>query len=606
MKGILVTIFLVVICSVVYGQENLLIKKINFEGNHHIRSSVLKDEIMMQSNSWFKEKILKKDPFYYSKPIFDEDINRIKILYQKEGYLNVQFEKPDLLVTSKNKLEITIKVIENEPIVISDLNFKVDSSLALEDVLSKKDFRKIQLRGETLPGKIFRDKSVINDRLLISETFDNLGYPYAKVDLELKIDTLEKTTAVNWSVNRRKKTYFGTTTVTGNKRVPEKNILKQLAYERGDQWSKNAIDETQQHIYNQGVYRVASVRAVMDTTLQDTLPVRIHIQEAPRWTTRFGVGYGVEDKLRAFADIQYLGFITQTGRLNLYTKHSALEPYNFSVQFAQPSFILPFNTLVLNPYMQRQDEPGYKLDKWGLGIIFQQNFSEEFNTSIGYILEDVEQNTEDWTKSDPQFPGETLYRKSGIVVGASYNNAEPILDPVQGYSLSVNTKTNDLIFEGEMPFYRIITEYKTYLGIKNGVLLALKGKIGGIVRTDENDFIPIEEKFFSGGAYSVRGWPRGELGPKNKDGVPVGGNSLLEGTLEFRFDVGRSLKFSVFGDAGNVWADSFSYKINDLHYAAGVGLRIKTPIGPAGLDIARPVFDTDTKWQFHINIGPNF
>jgi outer membrane protein insertion porin family len=116
----------------------------------------------------------------------------------------------------------------------------------------------------------------------------------------------------------------------------------------------------------------------------------------------------------------------------------------------------------------------------------------------------------------------------------------------------------------------------------------------------------VEERFFAGGSHSVRGWSRSNLGPKDEFGVPVGGNSLLEGSLEFRFDVGRKMKFTLFTDCGNVWTNSFHYRLNDLHYAAGAGLKIKTPIGPAGIDFARPIFDSEDKWQFHFNIGHSF
>jgi len=98
-------------------------------------------------------------------------------------------------------------------------------------------------------------------------------------------------------------------------------------------------------------YRVASVRTQIGKELVDTVPMQIQITEAPRWTVRFGAGYGREDKFRAFTDIQYLSFITNTGRLNLYAKHSGLEPYNIYLKFSQPSFLFPINTLTLHPYL---------------------------------------------------------------------------------------------------------------------------------------------------------------------------------------------------------------------------------------------------------------
>jgi outer membrane protein insertion porin family len=96
------------------------------------------------------------------------------------------------------------------------------------------------------------------------------------------------------------------------------------------------------------------------------------------------------------------------------------------------------------------------------------------------------------------------------------------------------------------------------------------------------------------------------LGPKNEYGDPGGGRSLLEGSAEFRISISKIVVFSLFADAGNVWAGSFNYHLNDLHYAAGTGIKVKTPIGPVGLDFARPIFDSETQWQIHLNIGHSF
>jgi len=588
------------------AQENLIIDKIKFEGNDHFPASKLREQIVMEPNSWFKEKILRKEPIIYSETLYNGDKKRIRRFYQKNGYLDVAFDTPVLLINKKNQVEVTIRIMENLPVTISEITYVVDSVYSVDQVLKNRDIRKIDLQTGSTEDRIFRDEDITNDKLVIAEVFYNQGYPYTQVEPKLTLDTSTNTTDLEWSITRGPQSYFGETYVTGNQRVPSKSILRQINYETGELWSKKKIDETQEQIYNQGNYRVASVRTQLTSEKNDTLPVYIRIREAPRWSTRFGVGYGREDKFRTFSELQYLSFLTHTGRLNLYAKHSGLEPYNFYLKFSQPSFLFPFNTFTVHPFLLKQNEPGYKLNKWGVNLTFLQNFSDELNTSIGYVFEDVQLDTLNLSEGELTPEDRSFYRKSGIVLGAIYNNSEPILDPVQGYILSLNVKTNDLWKEREIPYMRIIAETKTYIGISRGLTLALKAKLGGIIRTDDQEFIPVEERFFAGGSYSVRGWSRGYLGPKDVNGIPIGGKSLLEGSAEFRFDVGRRFKLSLFSDAGNVWQNPFSYHLNDLHYAAGFGIHIKTPIGPAGIDFARPVFDSEDKWQIHFNIGHTF
>lgn len=606
MKTAIICIFFIVFSVFAFAQENLVVDKIKFKGNNHFSNSKLKEEITIESNSWFKNKILKKEPVYFTYNVYNDDVKRLKILYQKEGFLKVSFGQPKVVVNNKNKVELTVFIHEGEPVLISEISFLVDSTKSLQEVIGLREEKRLQLKTQATKTKIFRDEAITSDHLLIAETFYDMGYPYALVVPRIEVDTFTNSSEVKWMVDRGPLSYFGTTVISGNSRIPLKSINRQLAYKRGDIWSKEKIDQTQKQIYNQGNYRVASVRTQIKPEKTDTLTMQIQINEAPRWTSRFGVGYGREDRFRAFTDLQYLSFITNTGRLNLFAKHSGLEPYNFYIKFSQPSFLFPMNTLTFNPYLQRQNEPGYKLDKVGFNFTFLQNFSEKLNTSIGFVYEDVALDTSNINEFELPPDYESFYKKSGIVLGGIYNTSDPILDPVQGYSFSFNTKTNDLILSGEMPFFRILAELKTYIGIKKGVVLALKVKGGGIKRTDSGSFIPIEERFFAGGSHSVRGWSRSELGPKDENGNPVGGNSLFESSAEFRLDLGRKLKLAFFADAGNVWLDSFTYHFNDLHYSAGAGIRIKTPIGPAGLDFARPVFEDDRAWQIHFNIGHTF
>lgn len=589
-----------------FAQENLLINSIKIEGEGKVNKSLIKENMSLEKTSWFKQKILKKNPIPYTDKTYKDDIARVIKEYQKNGFLDVTFEPPQIEIDKNQKINLTITVHEGEPVVVSDVSYLVDSTQSLEQALPRKGEKNVLLQSRLTETKVFNDEAFYKDQLLIAEEFSNIGYPFANISYELDVDTISKTVNIDWFIKKNQLAHFGATSITGNQRVPDKSIRRQLNYDEGDIWSKKKIDQTQKQIYNQGMYSVASVRTQLNDQDTSILPVQILIKEAPRWTTRFGVGYGREDKFRTFAELQYLGFITNTGRLNLYGKHSGLEPYHFYLKFSQPGIFFPINTLAFYPYIQSQNEPGYNLDKYGFNISMLQNFSKQLNTSVGFEYEDVQLDTVQIARKPSTSPNDSYYKKSGFVFGGIYTTADPLLDPVQGQVVSLNIKTNGFFKSSNIPFLRLLAEYKTYIGIKNGVILALKIKAGSIYRTDNETFIPADEQFYAGGSYSVRGWQRSELGPKNEYGTPIGGNSLLEGSAEFRFNMGRMIIFSLFTDAGNVWIEPFAYKIKELRYAAGAGLKVKTPIGPAGIDVARPVFDVEKKWQLHISIGHSF
>ena len=136
--------------------------------------------------------------------------------------------------------------------------------------------------------------------------------------------------------------------------------------------------------------------------------------------------------------------------------------------------------------------------------------------------------------------------------------------------------------------------------------MATRLKIGDISSMDAGGFIPVEDRFYSGGSNSVRGWARSELGPKDSNGKPVGGNSVLEGSLELRIPLLGSFDSAVFWDFGNVWEEEFGDVLNELNHALGFGLRFKTPIGPVRFDLAAPVFNEEKHIRWHLTIGEAF
>ena len=119
-----------------------------------------------------------------------------------------------------------------------------------------------------------------------------------------------------------------------------------------------------------------------------------------------------------------------------------------------------------------------------------------------------------------------------------------------------------------------------YIPIKK-TLLAF-GARAGIISPLTGE-IPIDERFFNGGADSVRSFDERELGPRDIFNNPLGGETFTIFNVEYTFPIFGDLDGAVFTDAGSV-GQRLSDGIGEMRYGIGSGLRYRLPIGPLRLD----------------------
>lgn len=112
----------------------------------------------------------------------------------------------------------------------------------------------------------------------------------------------------------------------------------------------------------------------------------------------------------------------------------------------------------------------------------------------------------------------------------------------------------------------------------------LRGQLGASVISDTGD-LPGTERFFAGGDRSVRGFGFNDLGPRDVNGINVGGKHQFTGALELIRDLPRNFSLAAFVDVGNAF-DRFG---DPLQYAAGLGFRLRLPVVTIGIDVAQPL-----------------
>ncbi|HZA50711.1 MAG TPA: BamA/TamA family outer membrane protein, partial [Myxococcaceae bacterium] len=177
-----------------------------------------------------------------------------------------------------------------------------------------------------------------------------------------------------------------------------------------------------------------------------------------------------------------------------------------------------------------------------------------------------------------------------------------------------------------------------YIPVARRVVLALSARGGQIIHLETGSQTIAPKRFFLGGATSMRGFREDGVVPEDRrqklaaellacralilpsgctpdakllrDGGEVpseGGEAFTLFKSELRFPAFADVDLGVFLEAGNLWLNAFEYRLDELRYVAGAGVRYGTPIGPIAFDVGvnlRPdLAINEPRANLHFSIG---
>jgi outer membrane protein assembly factor BamA len=318
-----------------------------------------------------------------------------------------------------------------------------------------------------------------------------------------------------------------------------------------------------------------------------------------------------------------------------------------SADFTQPWFQSPRNTLGLSAFTHRRSAPAIFVEK-GLGAsaTFTRTLAARAPVSLTYRFEltRVEASDvyfcENFGICDPSDIAALRVRQklSPLALAFVTDRGDDPLDPRRGYFARADLEHASAFTMSDYRYNRVSGEYRRYKPFGRRAVLAWRVK-GGWVRALEsasealigraspaNAILHPRKRFYAGGAQSVRGYGENQLGPRvltvdpgkllnapndstpalcTRDELlagdcdeatglpssdfeprPVGGSTLLEGSVEYRFRLWRALDMAVFVDAGVVGEGDVSTLTRGTGaITPGFGFRYTTPVGPIRVDL---------------------
>ena len=194
--------------------------------------------------------------------------NKIKEIYQEDGYFNVEVEPSieapqDTLVRNAYARDVVFTIKENEKFRLKNIIFEGNSNFSERKL--KKELKEIKERKwYNFWVKSFNDKLLEEDKALLTTFYQNQGYrDFNFIKDTLIVDDEKNTLSLVITVDEGEKYKYRNFTFEGNKIASSDELETLLGLQEGDSYSKEdfekAVFENMMSIYNDKGYIFSNV-----------------------------------------------------------------------------------------------------------------------------------------------------------------------------------------------------------------------------------------------------------------------------------------------------------------------------------------------------------
>jgi outer membrane protein assembly complex protein YaeT len=596
-------------------------------------------EVFLTGNRYFREEDLRERMFLqpagfitmrrgrYSEAFREKDQENIANLYKANGFRDVKVTSTvDRSYQGKQgEVAVTINIDEGQQWVVD--------SVRLDGVVQgDAEYLRSQLASQE--GQPFSDVNMAADRNMVLTWYYSNGLPDATFTAAWKPGATPSHADIVYTVTEGDRQYVRDVLLTGLKTTRRDLIEKRVTMSPGDPLSPVEQTGVQRSFNDMGVF--ARVDTAIENPDGDTSYKYIlyNFEEANRYTLSLGFGAQIarfgspsSQSLAAAAgktgfspqasvNLSRLNFLGRGHTVSLRAIYSNLQKRG-SISYLAPRFqdvegrnftasLLYDQTLSVRTFASRRQEAAVQVSQrlsratTVMGRLAYRRVSVSDviipvllvpqlvqPVRLGLISANVAQDRRD----DPGNPQRGIYNTGDVSLATRYLGSE-------------------------RNFVRLLLRNATYHPVTRHTIFARQTQFGWIspfstpAGLTEQQSVPLPERFFGGGAESLRAFPYNQAGPRDigeplvpggpssqPTGFPLGGNALFFNNLELRFPlIGANIQGVLFHDMGNVYTTigdlSFRSRqrdLNDFNYlvhALGFGLRYRTPVGPIRVDLA--------------------
>ncbi|MBI3332633.1 MAG: outer membrane protein assembly factor BamA [Candidatus Omnitrophica bacterium] len=560
------------------------VRLIRFAGNDHLSAKRLRRAMATKQGWWFTAG-------YYRPEVLEEDVERVKGVYRLEGYSDVQVQANTIFDERKRWLAVTMGVTEGPQYLVGEIRLHGAEKVSLQELEKKRLLTS---------GQPFSQERLSQDAASIQSVYFAKGYMAASVEPATALNVQTKRVDVSYEVSEGAIAYVGQIIIRGNVKTRDLVIRRELRIAPGERFDGEKLRRSKERLYNLGYFE----EVTLETTPSDRPDRRnlvVTVKESKTGEFSFGGGFSSVDKFIGFVEIVQRNFdlfnwpsFVGGGQEVKFQAQAGTRRRDFEVSFTEPwimnrPYLFGFD--LFNKTRTRGEGYSFDLTRRGGDLRLGHAFGDLDRTDFTYRLERV--SVSDIADTASAALRDEVGRNTLASVALSYtrDTRDNVFNPKEGVFLTSGIETASTLLGGSKEFWKWTGSGSLFLHpLVESQVLEFQLSVGLANEFGSSKTVPIFERFFAGGAESIRGYRERRVGPRDPvTNDPIGGESMAVFTTEYTIPIAEFLKGALFVDVGNVWNRIGEFAREGFKSGAGAGARIKTPFGPVKLDYGWPI-----------------
>lgn len=585
--------------------RKLGIKKIVFEGNDLVEDKTLR-KVIQQKQKWFLSFLTGAGK--YKPENVDMDVFAIKSFYMNEGFLDVTVSDPTLDDSNPKRARMVFIINEGQRYRVGKIA-----------VTGMETFEALEIRRGIRLGSgdiaAYRDAEAGSES--IRAYYGNRGYIRTSVRPVFDANADTGTVDIRYVISEGAVGYINAVNITGNERTKDKVIRREIVAYPGEKYNRSRVQTSENRLRNLNYF--SAVTSTPEPTGEgDKYDLNVRVQEKPTGQFSAGVGFSSVDSLVGYVELSQGNFDYKTwppigaGQKFKIRAQLGTERNDLDISFIEPWFLDKKLSFGVDLYHREaryfSDEYDQKND--GARVSLGKPLSRFTRGTLAYTAEqfdvfDVQDSSSDAIKAEE---GKRL--KSGLDFTWTRDTRDRFFNPTRGNKTTVTPYFAGGPLGAETDIYGAKVRATQYWPLIGGTVLNVRGQVESVDYFGDSEFVPIFDRLFLGGSYTLRGFEYRDVGPKDVNGEAIGGNSSAFVTVEYTVPIWSKIRMAGFYDAGFVNEDSLDFDTELYNDNWGIGLRLDLPGFPLHLDYAWPItYDEDWhdgKGRFNFLIGHSF